>query len=101
MSLGNWLHKIGSIAPLVLPLIPGFPKELTPFVIKGIQTAETFEGATGPEKLSKAIDEVNNGVAAINAVKPNTVNAGAVNDAVVHGISTVIAITNAATKPKV
>lgn len=97
----DWLKKIASIAPLVLPLIPGIPAVLTPFIIKGIQTAETFEGATGPEKLAKAVDEVNNGIAAINAVQPDTVNAAAVNDAVVHGISTVVAIANVAHPPQV
>lgn len=95
MNFG-WLKHIADIAPIVLPLIPGFPPVLTPFVIKGIQTAETFENASGQEKLVKAVDEVNNGAAALNAVKPGTIDASAVNDAIVHGISTVIAVTNVA-----
>lgn len=91
-----WLKKVAELAPLVLPLIPGLPPVLTPFIVKGIATAETFQGATGAEKLAKAVDEVNNGIAAVNAVHPGAVNAGAVNDAVVHGISTVVAIANVA-----
>lgn len=95
MSFG-WLKKVADIAPLVLPLIPGIPPELVPYVVKGIITAESIQGASGPDKLSKAVEEVNNGVAAVNAVKPGTINAGAVNDAVVHGIQTVIAVANVA-----
>lgn len=94
MSLGSWLKNIEFIAPLILPLIPGFPSQLTPFVVKGIQHAETIEGADGKTKLAAAVNEVNNGIEALNAVKPGLVNPSAVNDAIVAGISTVVAVTN-------
>lgn len=94
MSLSSWLHNIEKVGEIVLPLVPGVPAPLIPFIIKGIQTAETIPGADGPTKLAAAVSEVKNGADAINAVKPGTVNTEAVNEAVVHGISTVIAITN-------
>lgn len=95
MSFSSWLQGIEKIAPIIFPLIPGFPTQLTPYVIQGIQTAEQFQGnKTGAEKLALAVGSVNNGIAAINAVKPGSVNAEAVNAAVVNGINTVIAIQN-------
>lgn len=99
MSFSSWLQGIEKIAPIIFPLIPGFPTQLTPYVVKGIQTAESFQGKTGAEKLAIAVDSVNTGVAAINAVKPGSVNAEAINAAVVNGINTVIAIQNVKGQP--
>lgn len=100
MSLSSWLQGIERIAPIIFPLIPGFPTQLTPYVVQGIQTAEQFQGnKTGAEKLAIAVASVNNGVAAINAVKPGSVNAEAINAAVVNGINTVIAIQNVKPQP--
>lgn len=98
MGIGSWLKNIEFIAPLILPLIPGFPAVLTPFVVKGIQHAETIEGADGKTKLAAAVNEVNNGIEALNAVKPGVVNPSAVNSAIVNGINTVIAVTNIKTQ---
>lgn len=99
MSLSSWLQGIEKLAPIIFPLIPGFPTQLTPYVVQGIQTAEQFKGKTGAEKLALAVGSVNNGIAAINAVKPGSVNAEAVNAAVINGINTVIAIQNVKGQP--
>lgn len=94
MSL-NWIKQVADVVPLILPFIPGLPSVLIPFIVKGIQIAETIPGATGPDKLKAAITEVNNGVAAVNAAKPGTVDAQSVSDAVVHGINATISTLNA------
>lgn len=93
MSL-KWLKDVAHIAPLILPFIPGVPPVLVPFIVHGIQTAEQIEGASGPEKLAASLDEVNNGINALNAVKPGAVDAGLVNDAVVKGIAATVATVN-------
>lgn len=94
MSISSWLQKIEFFAPLVLQFIPGVPPELTSFIVKGIQAAETIPGASGTTKLTAAVAIANAGVAAINTVKPGAIDAEQVNSAIVNGINTAIAVTN-------
>lgn len=98
MSLTSWLRAIEGIAPLILVLIPGIPKELIQPITKAIQAAEQIPGATGPEKLEAAKDLISASAATINAAKPGTVNVEAIDSAVEHGIATVIAVTNVTKK---
>jgi hypothetical protein len=96
-SFFDFLKTVETVLPIILPLVPGGAgvSKLTPFIISGIQAAEQVQGATGAQKLSIAVAEVNNGVAALNSVRPNTIDPNAVNAAVVAGINTTIATVNA------
>jgi hypothetical protein len=89
----RWLKVVEKIAPLVLAATPLAP--IVPFVILGIQTAEQIPGATGEQKLALATQIVNTGVAATNAQVGHTeIDPALVNDAVTHGIATVVAAVN-------
>lgn len=93
-DIGKWLSDVGKLASFILPFIPGLPANLVPFIVNGIQIAETIPNASGPDKLAAAMKEVQNGVAAINTVKPGSVDPNLVNSAVTNGINTVVAVTN-------
>jgi hypothetical protein len=90
----SWLKKVEFVVPFILPFIPGVPPAVIPFIVKGIQTAEAVEGATGAQKLAIAQAEVANGVAAVNAAKPGTIDETNLNSAVTNGINTAVAVTN-------
>lgn len=90
MNIKDFFKNVAHVVPLIVGIVPGIPPELVPFIVKGVSTAESFDGASGPEKLQMALDEVNNGVAALNKVKPGSVSAPDVNAAVVHGIAATI-----------
>jgi hypothetical protein len=96
-SFFDFLKTAETLVPVFLPLVPGGPalSKLTPFIISGLQVAEQTQGATGQQKLAIAVAEVNNGIAALNAVKPGTIDGAAVNDAIVSGINTTIKAINA------
>lgn len=101
MSKFGWLRDIARVVPLILPLIPGMPPELTPFIAKGVLLAEQAESlpedpaAKKAAKLQIAVDEVNNGIAAVNAARPDSIDPLAVNAAVLHGINATVATLNA------
>lgn len=93
----NWLDAIAHLAPFILPLIPGLPPVLIPFIVHGIQTAEVIPGASSATKLAAALDEVNTGIAALNALKPNTINPSLSTSAILSGINTTVAVANVVT----
>lgn len=89
-----WLKDVARVAPLILPFT-GVPAVLIPFISKGIELAESTEGASGEQKLQIAKDEVANGIAAVNAARPNSIDPGSVNSAVEHGIAATVSTLNA------
>lgn len=97
----SWLKDVAKVSTLILPFIPGFPQQLTPFIAHGIETAElaatlpTDPDAKKAAKLAIAKDEVTNGITALNAVRPGTIDPVAVDEAVTKGIDTTIATLNA------
>ena len=99
MHFTDFLKAVEQLAPIVLPLT-GVPVALVPFVVHGIQIAEQLPGATGAQKLSAAVELTNNGVAALNTVKPGSIDADKVNTALVSGINATIAAVNAVKSAK-
>lgn len=65
IDLKQFAHLAETFAPLILASTPLAP--IAPFVAAGIQTAESFQGATSADKLNKAVTLVQQGIAATNA----------------------------------
>jgi len=90
-------HKFAELAkqfaPLVLPMIPGVPPEIIPYIGPAIATAETIPGATGPEKLSAAVAITQAGFTAAQAAGAH-VDATVTNAAIVDGVNAVVKAVN-------
>lgn len=66
----SWQALVALLAPIILGLIPRFPKTLIPIVIAAIAEAEALPGATGPEKKAHALELIRQAILALNVVKP-------------------------------
>lgn len=81
-------------APALLAV--GVPAALVPVVMHGLELAEVSHG-TGAEKKALALDTVRTGIAAVNAVRPGTLDANIVS-VVDDGIDATVGAINAITK---
>jgi hypothetical protein len=83
-------EQIGSIvAPMIMTAL-GVPAPVIPLVQHAIVIAQEA-GGTGETKKATAMDAVATGLAAVNAVRPGTVDASAVTDLVSQGIDLTVA----------
>ena len=92
----KWLEIIRMIAPIITTIaVPGPGGAiLGGLIAHGIETAETIKGATGGQKLAKAIELVNTGVAGVNAVHPNLLDPTLVNNTAISVIDTIVQTAN-------
>lgn len=94
MKFGAWFKILKQVAPVILAATPAAP--LAPFIAIGIQAAEQIPGASGATKLAVAQRIVHIAVEATNAqVGYAKVDPTLVDQAVVDGINTVVAVVNA------
>lgn len=94
------------IAELVGPIAmsaAGVPPAVIPLVVHGIQIAEAAgppkglaDAKTGAEKKALAMDAVQTGLNAVNAVRPGTVDVTGIASVVSNGIDAAVAAINAA-----
>lgn len=94
MNKEKWLNLVKMLAGVIIPAVVPHGDQIAPFVVAGITQAQSTEGKTGAEKLKIATDIVDTSIAALNALKPGTVDAGAVHAVVAEGISTVVDTAN-------
>ena len=85
----NWKQLVMEIALISLGSNPK-TAPLVPFVVRGIQEAEDLKNAKGKDKLTHAVTIAKEGVAAVNAVKPGTINEAAVDAVIASSISAVV-----------
>lgn len=88
----RWGTIVETLAPVVTTGVRDLAI-LTPFIIHGIQIAEAA-GVEGDQKLGIAIDEVQNGIAALNAVRPGTVDPELATSALTSVISAIVDMAN-------
>ena len=89
----KWLDLVKLLAPIIIPIVAPSAAPAVPFIVHGIEKAETLTG-TGAEKLAIAREITNAGLHAANAIHPGAIDAAGVNAALDHGISTTVAIAN-------
>lgn len=100
-DLKGFLRVAGFVAGPVLTAV-GVPAPVVPLVIHGIQVAENATNGdgspkTGAEKKAIALDAVQTGIAAVNAVKPNSIDPDVIK-VVDNGIDTTVGVINAIQK---
>ena len=91
----DWKSLVNIIASTVIPI--AFPPlaPAIPFIVHGIQTAESMPGATGQEKLQKSIEIANAGAVAANQIHgTDIINVDAMNQVIAAGVSAVVNATN-------
>lgn len=93
----KWLELLKTIGPLVIAsTVPG-GQLLAPIVVGAIHSAEQLKGASGAEKKAHALELVEAGAAAANAVAGKVVvDPNAAVAAAASGIDTVVKTINAA-----
>jgi hypothetical protein len=93
ISVSKWLQLVSWVAPAVLGMTPLAP--IAPFVIAGVQAAESLPGAQGKDKLDAAVQIARIGIAATNAQAGHVVVDPQLADAAIQsGISTVVNVVN-------
>jgi hypothetical protein len=94
MSKDDWLRLVTLLAPVVLMAVPK-AAPIAPYVIAGITEAEQIKGASGPDKKTHALNVVEDGIKAINAVTASNKVLPAEGRAIAADvIDTVVMITN-------
>lgn len=84
----SFLNVLEEFGPMIAgSILPPKLKPLVPFVIHGIGEAKKAKGATGQQKLDLALEEVRTGVAALNAVRADSIDPTVVDDAMSHAVS--------------
>lgn len=89
----NWLDVVKQFGPMILAMTAAAP--VAPYLVTGIEAGEALKAShSGPERLAHAKDVTRTIVAAVNAQKPGTVDPHVSDEALTHGIETVIAVAN-------
>ncbi|SRR5712692_3620558 len=89
----SWIKLIEQLAPVILGATPLGP--ITPFVVLGINSAEAMHGATSDDKLTHAVEIAKLSVGAVNQQAGKIlVDPVLSDDALKHGISTVVDVVN-------
>lgn len=101
--MNKWLSLVKIVAPLVVAAVPGGEKvaPFLPVLIQGIADAEQLAGAVGAEKKTHVIALVQDGVAAANLAKPNSVDEIDTIATASHVIDAVVGVTNLVARTKV
>lgn len=90
----DWKKLIELIVPVVMASDPKTAR-LVPYVVTGIQEAESLHVASSAEKLAHAVNLTKIGVDATNAAAGKAViDAATANTAIASGISTAVAVAN-------
>lgn len=89
----GWLKLVGQIAPIALAATPMAP--LAPYIAIGVQQAEQMEGATGAQKLAKAVEIAKTGIAAADAqAGRQIIDPAAADAAITAGVNAVVGTVN-------